>query len=154
MKQPLPGLEFFTNILNALPSPLFVIDDDVQALYLNSAASGFPGKAGEEAYMKRGGEVLHCLHAAENPEGCGHAAVCGECVIRNSIREAFRGKKPGGIFPETISVWSSLTIHAMSASGGTFLPSRLNLGTQISALLLHDHICRDMQLFQLSGFDG
>jgi PAS domain-containing protein len=93
MNQPLPGLEFFTNILNAVPSPLFVVDDDVQILYLNSAAAGFLGKAGENAFMKRSGEALHCLHAAEHPEGCGHAAACSDCVIRNSVKEAFQGRK-------------------------------------------------------------
>jgi PAS domain-containing protein len=93
MNRLFPGLEFFTNILNALPSPLFVVDADLRILYLNSAASGFLGNGGEKTYLKRGGEALHCLHAAENPEGCGHAAACGECVIRNSVKEAFRGRK-------------------------------------------------------------
>ncbi|NJD57086.1 MAG: PAS domain-containing protein [Nitrospirae bacterium] len=85
MSQPFSSLDFFANILNAVPSPLFVVDKDVKILYLNSAASVSFGRSGENVFMKRSGEALHCLHASENPEGCGHSPACGECVIRNSV---------------------------------------------------------------------
>lgn len=96
MKQLFPGPKFFTNIRNSLPSPLFVVDANVQILYLNIATSGLLGKTGGKAYLKCGGEALHCLHAADNPEGFGHAAACSDCVIRNSVRETSRGKRLSG----------------------------------------------------------
>ncbi|MBI5848040.1 MAG: hypothetical protein HZB31_08855 [Nitrospirae bacterium] len=83
------------NLFNAIPSPVFVVDDDVRILYLNSAAEGLmPIDGGRESvYHKRGGDALHCIHAAETPGGCGHAAACTDCVIRNSVKEALHGNK-------------------------------------------------------------
>jgi hypothetical protein len=46
-----------------------------------------------EAILKRrGGEVLNCLHAKDVSGGCGCATFCKNCVIRNSVAEAFQGK--------------------------------------------------------------
>lgn len=88
-----PGLEFFSQVFNALPSPLFVVDEDVRILYLNSAASEALGRRGTSVYMQRGGEALHCIHDSEHPGGCGHAPACADCVIRNSVTQAFHGGK-------------------------------------------------------------
>jgi hypothetical protein len=35
---------------------------------------------------------MYCIHAIETPEGCGHAPFCSDCVVRNSVREAYSGK--------------------------------------------------------------
>ncbi len=86
---------FFLNLFNAIPSPVFVVDNDVRILHLNRAAEGLmlTEKSGESVYHKRGGDALHCIHAGETPEGCGHAPACADCVIRNSVNNAFSGDK-------------------------------------------------------------
>ncbi|MBI5076426.1 MAG: hypothetical protein HZB62_14845 [Nitrospirae bacterium] len=86
---------FFLNLFNAIPSPVLVVDNDVRILHLNSAAAGLmpAGKGSESIYLKRGGDALHCMHAGETPEGCGHASACADCVIRNSVNEAISGEK-------------------------------------------------------------
>jgi len=86
---------FFLNLFNAIPSPIFVVDNDVRILHLNSAAEGLmlTEKSCESVYHKRGGDALHCIHAEESPEGCGHAPACADCVIRNSVTKAFSGDK-------------------------------------------------------------
>ncbi|HTP24811.1 MAG TPA: ATP-binding protein, partial [Anaeromyxobacteraceae bacterium] len=38
---------------------------------------------------KRAGDLFRCLYAHETPDGCGRAAHCSVCVIRNSVGEAF-----------------------------------------------------------------
>jgi signal transduction histidine kinase len=89
--------DFLRNLLDAIPSLLFVVDSDVRIIYLNSAAASVLG--GQEAVsMKRGGEVLHCINSYVVPDGCGRSASCRGCVIRNSVGKAFRGE---GIYRET-----------------------------------------------------
>jgi hypothetical protein len=41
----------------------------------------------------RAGEILHCIHSSEVPEGCGRSPSCQDCLIRNSVTEAFRGNR-------------------------------------------------------------
>ena len=41
----------------------------------------------------RSGDALRCLNAISSPDGCGHAEACKNCVIRNSVGDAMRGKK-------------------------------------------------------------
>jgi nitrogen-specific signal transduction histidine kinase len=77
-------------ILNSIPVPVFIVDDDVVILLANNAATGL--LSGGKKYLgKRGGEALNCLHATENPNGCGHAEICKNCIIRNSVQLAFEG---------------------------------------------------------------
>jgi len=84
-----PGLD--RTILDALPSPVFLVDEDVRILDFNAAAGGLLGEEKGIALQKRGGEALHCLNAHQSEGGCGRAPVCKECVIRNSVGEVFRG---------------------------------------------------------------
>jgi PAS domain-containing protein len=86
---------FHRVLFNAMPMPLFVVDEDVSILEYNTAAAGLLGKNKDKVLLRRGGEVLGCLHATETPEGCGHSPVCGDCVIRNAVTSAFRGRAVG-----------------------------------------------------------
>jgi hypothetical protein len=97
--QPMPAdaavsIHSFRSIFNAIPSPCFIVDDDVRILDANPAAVALLGGEKGPILRKRGGEALRCIHAGEIPEGCGHAAVCKDCVVRNSVDEALRGGKP------------------------------------------------------------
>jgi len=84
--------DFLGNLFDAVPSLLFVVDQDVRVIHLNSAAEKMLGTARKTVLMKRGGEVLHCLYASETPEGCGRSSHCPDCIIRNSVKRAFRGE--------------------------------------------------------------
>ncbi len=84
----------FRSIFNAIPSPCFIVDKDVRILEANAAAQEALGGGKPFLLRKRAGESLGCIHAGETPLGCGHAAVCKDCVVRNSVGEAFRGGKP------------------------------------------------------------
>jgi len=102
------GSEFFSNVFNAMPSALFVVDDDVRILYMNHAAAEAFGNDRQFTYMKRGGDALHCLQSTRTPEGCGHADACRDCVLRNSVHEAFGGGK----------VYRKKTVMTLAADGG------------------------------------
>jgi hypothetical protein len=55
----------------------------------NLAAASLLKRVPGETVGQRGGEVLRCVHAAETPGGCGDAAACSDCTLRNSTKEAF-----------------------------------------------------------------
>lgn len=79
-------------IFDAMPMPVFVVDEDVSILEYNSAAAALIGGSKRAVLQRKGGEVLHCVHAAETPRGCGHSKACPACVIRNSVNAASRGQ--------------------------------------------------------------
>ncbi len=78
-------------ILDSIPVPIFLVDDDVRILDLNAAAGSTFGLSREVIYQRRGGEVLHCLHSQDVPEGCGRAPACKTCVIRNAVNHSVGG---------------------------------------------------------------
>ncbi|NTU42715.1 MAG: PAS domain S-box protein [Nitrospirales bacterium] len=84
---------FLSSIFDAIPAYVFIVDYDVRILYRNAAGARLLGLNMEQVYMKRGGEVLHCIHAEGAAEGCGWAEPCRQCVIRNTVAEALKGNR-------------------------------------------------------------
>jgi PAS domain-containing protein len=82
---------FYHAILNAIPLPIFLVDDDMQIHELNTAATKTFGLERELVLQQRGGDVLHCLHSVDVPEGCGRGTSCTDCVIRNSVMSCLAG---------------------------------------------------------------
>ncbi|HTY88962.1 MAG TPA: PAS domain-containing protein [Candidatus Acidoferrum sp.] len=80
-------------LFEAMPLPVFVVDQDVSVLEFNNAAARLLGSDKPAMLDRRGGEVWHCLHATESPEGCGHAAACKNCVVRESVQAAAAGRR-------------------------------------------------------------
>jgi PAS domain-containing protein len=79
-------------IMDAIPSPVFVVEEDVRIVDYNLAASKLAAADREFIIRRRGGEVLHCLRASETPEGCGRAPACHQCIVRSSVSEALNGR--------------------------------------------------------------
>ncbi len=84
---------FFRSMMDAMPTVVLVVDDDVRIIEANQAALGLLGGEASKALHRRGGEVLHCIRALETPEGCGRAPACADCVVRNSVKEACRHRQ-------------------------------------------------------------
>jgi PAS domain-containing protein len=80
-------------VLDAIPAPIFVVDDDVQIVGYNLAASRMLAQDPKLVIRRRAGELLHCLHSSESPDGCGRAEACRECPVRNSVNEALGGRQ-------------------------------------------------------------
>jgi PAS domain-containing protein len=85
--------DMLRSVFDVIPSWIFVVDDDVRILEYNAAVAGLLSEKRDAILRRRGGEVLHCLHSTEVPEGCGRAPFCKNCVIRNSVTEAFQGNR-------------------------------------------------------------
>ena len=85
--------DLIRTVFDVMPSLVLVVDDDVRVQAYNAAAAKFLADDRQGILKRRGGEVLGCLHAAEDSEGCGHASFCRDCVIRNSVNDAFGGNR-------------------------------------------------------------
>ena len=79
-------------ILDAIPSMVMAVDEDVRVVEYNAAAAHLVGTDASSVLRQRGGDVLHCLNARESPLGCGSGSQCSDCVIRNSVTTAARGR--------------------------------------------------------------
>lgn len=78
-------------ILDSIPVPLLVVDDDVRIQEYNAAAAPLLAEPRQAVLRRRGGEALHCLHARESPDGCGRGPFCPDCLIRNAVSLALKG---------------------------------------------------------------
>jgi PAS domain-containing protein len=79
-------------LFNAMPMPVFVVDEDVRILEYNAAAARLLGSNKQAVLQRRGGEVLHCLHAIGSLEGCGQTPACSNCQVLESVRAAAHGR--------------------------------------------------------------
>lgn len=79
-------------IFDAVPVPIFVVDEDVRILDANIAGAAILGASPQQFLRKRGGEALHCLQDSRAPGGCGQSEYCKDCVMRNGVYAAFGGQ--------------------------------------------------------------
>jgi PAS domain-containing protein len=84
---------FHRMLFDAMPMPVFVVDEVVTILEYNTAASKLLAKGRQEWLGRRSGHVLHCVHSEDVPEGCGHGPACLDCVLRQSVRAASQGRR-------------------------------------------------------------
>jgi PAS domain-containing protein len=80
-------------LLDAIPSYVFLVDRDVTILDYNAAAGAFLGIGRRRILRHRGGDVFHCLHSRDVAAGCGRGPFCKSCLVRGAVNEAFAGKK-------------------------------------------------------------
>lgn len=83
--------DLYKALIDAIPDPVFVVDGDVRVLDCNPAAAEMVGDS-MFVLNERGCDMLHCLNASS--QGCGLAAACRGCAIRNSVSLALKGERP------------------------------------------------------------
>ena len=79
-------------IIDAIPSAIFIVNQDLQIIDVNKAASKMVGVDSEIILRKLCGEILHCLHEKESTAKCGATEFCVDCVIKESVEKAIQGK--------------------------------------------------------------
>ena len=85
--------DFIENILNTIPLPIFLVDEDVRIYWSNQSAAPLLDREPDLVFLKRCGEVMHCQHALESSEGCGRTEFCKDCPIRNSVQQSIKGQR-------------------------------------------------------------
>lgn len=76
-------------VYDQAPLLMCVIDSSAEVRYANRAFAQFAGKFEEEIKLGSPGAVLRCLHAMEDPRGCGFGIHCETCALRLAIKETF-----------------------------------------------------------------
>ena len=85
--------EVIENILNAIPLPIFLVDEDVRFFWSNLGAAPMLDMEPDLVLLRRCGEVFHCSHAVESTAGCGRTEFCKDCPIRNSVQQSMLGQR-------------------------------------------------------------
>lgn len=78
-------------ILDAVPSPMFVVDREARIADLNIAAWQEFGGSRELLRHRLCGDVLRCVNAQGGEERCGKAEPCASCAVRASLNVAIQG---------------------------------------------------------------
>ncbi len=84
--------QLFRKILDAIPSPIMVINDKRQIVAANRALLGLLSVEETQILGRRPGEILQCIHAAEGPDGCGTGRHCQACGAVGAILECQNSK--------------------------------------------------------------
>jgi len=86
-------LETLQAVLNAVPSPLFLLDSQAQVELVNKCARGQKNLLGSYTYQERMGNVMGCINALTCDEGCGGSRNCGDCPIRKAVANTLGGSE-------------------------------------------------------------
>jgi len=78
---------FLRTILDALPTPVFVIDETMTVMDMNTAARKFY----KAEVRTRAGKILHCIHTEKDLVKCGTPGCCNDCIIQNATQAAISG---------------------------------------------------------------
>jgi nitrogen fixation/metabolism regulation signal transduction histidine kinase len=94
-------LSYLRTVLDAIPSPVLVLDYDLKVHDANLCASHMIHNEKKGPRRPLCGEVLQCIHEKESLGGCGTADFCADCVIRKAIDKSKEGRK---VFRETYNM--------------------------------------------------
>jgi len=83
------ALAELTAIHDSAPLAMMLLDNDRRVIKANAAAAQFADRTGEDMAGRRYGEALRCLHALDNPAGCGFGQSCADCRIRQAVLDTF-----------------------------------------------------------------
>ncbi len=72
-------------IFEHAPALMIVVDAERRILQANTRALSFSGRTLDDVRGRRGGEALRCVHALDDPRGCGFGPHCDACVVRRTV---------------------------------------------------------------------
>lgn len=85
--------DIIETVINYLPSAILVLDTDTEIVLANKMAVQFANKSKIHLFGLRGGEAFDCIHAEDDPKGCGYGEACKHCMIRNTVETTIQTKK-------------------------------------------------------------
>ncbi len=77
-------------IFDASPVGVLLVDEETQITRVNDVIAQLAGKDAAELLGRQPGDGLCCVVAAQTPAGCGHAAACRACPVRNTIARVLK----------------------------------------------------------------
>ncbi len=83
-----------TAINENAPLAILLVDYERRIVKMNALAVSMSRRSLEEASGHLIGDALRCVHALDDPKGCGFGPSCGTCTIRGTILDTFKLVKP------------------------------------------------------------
>jgi PAS domain S-box-containing protein len=74
-------------IYDNVPILMCLLDEDRRVVRLNRTAAQFSERSETELIGLHGGEFLGCIHALDDPRGCGFGPDCDECPLRKAVQD-------------------------------------------------------------------
>ena len=81
--------EQLTAIYENAPLIMLLVDRERRICQANKLAAEFARTTTADLLGRRGGEALGCLHALDDPQGCGFGPHCQHCVVRRTVIDTF-----------------------------------------------------------------
>ena len=72
-------------IIQSSPYVMILVDSNRRVRRINSAGTTFAGDNPENLYGLYAGEALRCIHALDDPQGCGFGTACQHCPVREIV---------------------------------------------------------------------
>ncbi|MDD5070734.1 MAG: ATP-binding protein [Candidatus Omnitrophica bacterium] len=85
--------KLLNTILENIPLLIMLINEDLTVQQINKFPSSLLQKKPVKVIGIPTGEVLNCLNALSDPNGCGFSKLCRKCKLRKTILETFKTKK-------------------------------------------------------------
>ncbi|MBN1781112.1 PAS domain S-box protein [bacterium] len=82
--------EQLENIFNHAPFVMLMLDEETRILKINQRGLDFAGLTEKNVLESKGGDAFSCIHAADDPGGCGLGEVCRDCKVRNTVLQTLR----------------------------------------------------------------
>jgi PAS domain S-box-containing protein len=77
--------EELVTIYENAPIIMLLVDAERRVRKVNKYAKQFAGASEAELIGRRGGEALRCVHAPDDPRGCGFGQRCQHCAVRRTV---------------------------------------------------------------------
>lgn len=72
-------------ILDAIPSMIIIVDNDMRVIYANKSALTTLGKETSVILRRLCGEVINCFNVHRSDKDCGLTDFCQDCVLRRAM---------------------------------------------------------------------
>jgi signal transduction histidine kinase len=76
-------------MIEKVPIVMLLMDRERRVRKANVASAAFADRSEADMTGLRGGEALHCIHALDDPRGCGFGPSCGTCSVRTAVLGVF-----------------------------------------------------------------
>ncbi len=81
------------NVIDNLPSAVFVVDQNRKIVMANKMAENLSGQDECLLISLCPGEALGCVYALDSAQGCGVARECRFCATREAVKNVFQKKE-------------------------------------------------------------
>jgi len=86
--------ENLRKIFDVVNIGLLLIDEEGVVSKVNNTVSLWLGKDISLSQNRQPGNIMGCVHALNDPAGCGHTPYCSNCLIRNTFERVLRTGEP------------------------------------------------------------